>query len=109
MQKTIMALPAPRRPQPQLVPFGRLLVVGAVALLLSSCANFSGIETAVQPGTPGDYAAGASLPAEGGQWPDHSWIAGIGGASLQALVDEVVVSNPGLRSEAALVAAGAVV
>jgi NodT family efflux transporter outer membrane factor (OMF) lipoprotein len=108
-----MAFPVPGRAQPAFAtlfatlprPSGRFLAVSAAALLLSSCANFSGIGSAAQMRTPVDYAAGASLPAEGGQWPDHSWAAGIGGAPLQALIDEALASNPGLQVAAARVAA----
>ncbi|MFI4940111.1 MAG: efflux transporter outer membrane subunit [Burkholderiales bacterium] len=81
----------------------RLLTAGASALLLAACANFKGIESTAHATLPGDYATAESLPSQGGQWPDQNWAGSIGGAPLQALVDEALAGNPGLRIAAARV------
>lgn len=85
-------------------PVPRLAALGA-ALLLASCANFKGIESRSQPQSPADLAADASLPAQGGAWPALDWATQIGGAPLQALVDEAMAGNPGLQIAAARIAA----
>jgi NodT family efflux transporter outer membrane factor (OMF) lipoprotein len=72
------------------------LMAGMSLLLLASCANFKGIETTGQATLPGDYATSDSLPSQGGQWPSQNWAGNIGGAPLQALVDEALAVNPGL-------------
>jgi NodT family efflux transporter outer membrane factor (OMF) lipoprotein len=82
----------------------RLAALGA-ALMLASCANFKGIESSARPHSPQDYATSASLPAQGGAWPALDWAAQIGGAPLQALVDEALAGNPGLQVAATRVAA----
>ena len=82
----------------------RLAALGT-ALTLASCANFKGIESSAQPHSAQDYAASASLPAQGGAWPALDWPSQLGGAPLQALVDEALAGNPGLRNAAARVAA----
>ena len=75
------------------------------ALLLASCANFTGIQSSAQPQWPENLAASASLPAQGGAWPALDWASQIGGAPLQALVDEALSGNPGLQVAAARIAA----
>jgi len=89
-----------------LIPFRsiRLFAAGS-ALLLTACAGFTGIERTAQPRTPGAYATAATLPSQDGAWPDLSWPRTIGGAPLQALVDEALAGNPGLQIAAARVAA----
>ena len=47
------------------------------ALLLASCANFTGIQSSAQPQLPENLAASASLPAQGGAWPALDWAAQI--------------------------------
>ncbi|MEO8407865.1 MAG: hypothetical protein ABI476_05490, partial [Oxalobacteraceae bacterium] len=81
-----------------------MLAVGASAILLSSCANFQGIAAGAKPKAVSDYAAG-SLADGSGQWPasDASWVATIGGAPLQSLVDEALAGNPGMTIAAARV------
>jgi NodT family efflux transporter outer membrane factor (OMF) lipoprotein len=83
----------------------RLLAASSSVLLLAACANFNGIESTAHAKLPGDYATADVLPPQGGQWPDQNWAAGIGGAPLQALVDEALASNPGLQMAAARVSA----
>ncbi|MDB5764892.1 MAG: putative efflux system outer rane lipoprotein NodT [Herminiimonas sp.] len=87
------------------VPFKQFPLVIGTVLLLASCASFNGIGSAARTRTPADYATAASLPAQGGQWPNLSWADSIGGAPLQALVDEALAGNPGLQTAAARVAA----
>ena len=82
----------------------RLAALGAV-LLLASCANFKGIETSAQTQSPANLAASVSLPAQGGDWPALDWAAQIGGAPLQALVEEAMADNPGLKIAATRIAA----
>ncbi|MDB5838119.1 MAG: tolC4 [Herminiimonas sp.] len=86
-------------------PIRRIMLVSVTALLLTSCASFSGIETSAPVRAPADFASAASLPEQDGPWPDHSWPAAIGGAPLQALIDEAFAGNPGLQVAAARVAA----
>lgn len=74
-------------------------------MLLSACANFKGIGSDAHTNTSADYATSASLPGQGGIWPAENWAASIGGAPLQALVDEAVANNPGLQIAAARVSA----
>jgi NodT family efflux transporter outer membrane factor (OMF) lipoprotein len=80
-----------------------LLVMSISALLLSACANFKGIGSDAHTKAPGDYATANTLPGQGGQWPAENWAGNIGGAPLQALVDEAVANNPGLQIAAARV------
>lgn len=77
----------------------------AVAILLSACANMSGIQTSAHSNTAADYATATSLPNQGGQWPDASWVTRIGGAPLQELTDEALAANPDLQVAASRVAA----
>jgi NodT family efflux transporter outer membrane factor (OMF) lipoprotein len=77
----------------------------AAALLLSSCASFHGISSDAKLRQSADYASQQSLPAQGGQWPAVDWATQIGGAPLQALVDEALADNPNLQAAAARVAA----
>lgn len=86
-------------------PSWRLLVISAAAALLSACAAFNGIGPTASIDKPGDYASAATLPDQGGRWPDASWTGHIGGAPLQALVDEALRGNPGLQIVAARVSA----
>lgn len=86
-------------------PSKRLPAMMAIALLLSACANYKGIASGAQPRAAADYATAASLPAQGGNWPALDWVRAIGGAPLQALVDEALAGNPALHSAAARVAA----
>jgi NodT family efflux transporter outer membrane factor (OMF) lipoprotein len=100
-----MKSPAPRLMAPAPTVSKRFLAVSAAALLLASCASFKDIDSAAHTRTPADYAASDSLPAQGGQWPGLSWAGSIGGAPLQALIDEALAGNPGLQVAAARVAA----
>ncbi|MBK4733130.1 efflux transporter outer membrane subunit [Noviherbaspirillum pedocola] len=76
-----------------------------MTLLLSSCASFHGIGTDAKIRHSADYAAAQTLPGQGGEWPSADWAAQIGGAPLQALVDEALADNPNLQAAAARVAA----
>ena len=82
-----------------------MLATSCAAVLLSSCASYKGIETSGTLNQPETYAATQSLPGDHGQWPDTTWAQTIGGAPLQALVDEAVAGNPNLQVAAARVAA----
>lgn len=81
------------------------LAISVTAILLSACANMSGIQTSAHSNTAADYATATSLPDQGGQWPDASWVTSIGGAPLQQLTDEALAGNPDLQVAAARVAA----
>lgn len=83
----------------------RRLGPACAALLLASCASFDGIGSSASLRAPTDYAATASLPAQGGQWPQDSWASQVGGAALQALVDEALAGNPSLQGASARIAA----
>ena len=83
----------------------RVLGPGCAALLLASCASFDGIGSSAGLRAPEDYAASATLPAQGGQWPEESWAGQAGGTALQALVDEALAGNPGLQGASARIAA----
>jgi NodT family efflux transporter outer membrane factor (OMF) lipoprotein len=83
----------------------RFAAIGGTALLLTACASFKDIGSAAQVRNASDYATTATLPGQGGSWPDLNWVATIGGAPLQALIDEALAGNPGLQSAAARVAA----
>lgn len=88
----------------------RLLTAASMLALLSACANFSGIHSDSTVLGVRDIGSDASLPAEGGQWPDLGWAIGIGGAPLQALIDEALAGSPSLHvTEARVNAARAVV
>ncbi|MEO8837210.1 MAG: hypothetical protein ABI351_00685, partial [Herbaspirillum sp.] len=49
-------------------------------LLLSACASFSGIHTNATLTAPAHYATAASLPQQGGTWPQATWANTLGGA-----------------------------
>ncbi|MNR77754.1 Multidrug resistance outer membrane protein MdtP precursor [compost metagenome] len=85
-------------------PFRGLLAACCAAVLLSACASYKGIETSANLNQSSDYASASSLPQQGGVWPDASWAQSIGGAPLQALVDEAIAGNPNLQVAAARVA-----
>ena len=51
-----------------------------------------------------DLAASARLPAQGGAWPALDWVAQLGGAPLQSLVEEALADSPGLQLAAARLA-----
>jgi NodT family efflux transporter outer membrane factor (OMF) lipoprotein len=82
----------------------RVAVSAAALLLLTACANFSGIHSSARSNNPDDYASASSLPAQGGSWPTSSWVNNIGGRPLQQLVDEALAGNPNLQAAAARVA-----
>lgn len=84
--------------------FRGVIAASCAVVLLSSCASFKGINTSANLNQPADYATTSSLPEQRGQWPDASWAQTIGGASLQALVDEAIAGNPNLQVAAARVA-----
>ena len=86
-------------------PFRGLLAASCAAVLLSACASFDGIAPTAQVQKPADFATAETLPGQHGQWPDASWARELGGAPLQALVDEALVGNPGLKVAQARVAA----
>lgn len=86
------------------VPLRGVLTACCAAVLLSACASFKGIEPTASLKQSSDYTSAASLPQQGGQWPDASWAQAIGGAPLQALVDEAIAGNPNLQVAAARVA-----
>lgn len=81
----------------------RLTLIGT-ALLVSACANFSGIHTSAQLAAPDHYASEESLPGQGGRWPQQTWVSETGGAALQSLVDEALAGNPDLQIAASRVA-----
>jgi NodT family efflux transporter outer membrane factor (OMF) lipoprotein len=99
-----MIHPVLRRPARPRFSFRQSAAAGAATLLLASCASYSGIESTAHVRAPADYASAASLPAQGGQWPDMFWARKIGGAPLQALIDEALSQNPGMQTAAARVA-----
>lgn len=84
---------------------GSALTMLAATLLLASCASFQGIGSSARMQSPDKLAASASLPGQGGDWPALDWAAQIGGAPLQALVEEALAGNPGLQVAAARLAA----
>ncbi len=86
------------------IPFARRLTVAGAALLLSACANFSGIHSNARLAAPEQYASAASLPTQAGAWPQQSWVGEIGGPALQALVDEALAANPDMQNAAARIA-----
>jgi NodT family efflux transporter outer membrane factor (OMF) lipoprotein len=81
------------------------LTVSCAAVLLSACASYKGIETSGELREPAQYATAESLPDQHGQWPDVAWAQQIGGAPLQALINEAIAGNPNLQIAAARVAA----
>lgn len=81
------------------------LAICAAAVLLTACADMSGILTTTHSNTAAEYATAKSLPDEGGQWPDASWVISIGGTPLQQLTNEALAGNPDLQVAAARVAA----
>jgi NodT family efflux transporter outer membrane factor (OMF) lipoprotein len=85
--------------------FRTLLAISITGALLSACASFDGIGSSAELRTPADYATAASLPAQAGTWPDSSWANPIGGAPLQALLNEALAGNPSLQVAAARLAA----
>jgi NodT family efflux transporter outer membrane factor (OMF) lipoprotein len=96
------------RPSPalsaSLTAIGKRLAIGSVALAVSACANFSGIQSKARLGVPEHYASAASLPDQGGVWPQQSWVNDIGGPALQALITEALDGNPDLQIAAARIA-----
>ena len=86
------------------------MLAGSVSIvLLSACASFEGITTGATPQDVQRYAksfpdgAGGAV-GQTGQWPSSSWVMTIGGAPLQALVDEAMRENPGFAIAATRVA-----
>ena len=87
------------------LPFQRGLISASAALLLTSCASFKDIGSTAVMREPGGYAASNTVQDQGGEWPDNAWAQAVGGAPLQALLDEALTGNPGLQIAAARVAA----
>jgi NodT family efflux transporter outer membrane factor (OMF) lipoprotein len=85
--------------------FRSFVTASCVAVLLTACASYKGIEPSGKLREPAQYAASESLPEQHGQWPDVSWAQQIGGAPLQSLIDEAIAGNPNLQVAAARVAA----
>ncbi|MEO8837676.1 MAG: efflux transporter outer membrane subunit, partial [Herbaspirillum sp.] len=67
--------------------------------------SFSGIHTNATLTAPAHYATAASLPQQGGTWPQATWANTLGGARLQQLVDEALANNPDLQVATARIAA----
>ncbi|WP_151447406.1 efflux transporter outer membrane subunit [Lacisediminimonas profundi] len=88
-------------------PIRQLALAAAATLVLSACASQDGIKPAASVASVADYASSALLPGGSGDWPALDWARSIGGSELQALVDEAVRDNPGLRAAAARVQAAA--
>ncbi len=86
---------------------GKLMVISAAALWMTSCASYKGIESSAHLRMPSDYETTSSLPAQGGLWPDSAWPKQLGGESLQTLVDEALADNPSMQTAAARIAAAA--
>lgn len=85
---------------------GRSRIPGiAAVMLLSSCASFDGIHSSAIMRDAGFHAPSAAASGEHSDWPDSNWAQRIGGAPLQALLDEALAGNPGLQVAAARVAA----
>lgn len=82
-----------------------VLLASCATALLGACASYKGIETSGELRAPAQYATAESLPDQHGQWPDVAWAQQIGGAPLQALIDEAIAGNPNLQIAAARVAA----
>jgi NodT family efflux transporter outer membrane factor (OMF) lipoprotein len=82
-----------------------LLTLGVAAVMLSACASFNGIGSSAALRSPADYATTVSLPGQAGTWPDSSWANALGGAPLQALINEALAGNPNLQAAAARLAA----
>ncbi|MGB6056491.1 MAG: hypothetical protein WBG17_14780, partial [Burkholderiaceae bacterium] len=80
------------------IALGARIGVAGAALLLSACANFGGIHSDAQMVPADHYASAESLPGDGGDWPRQSWARDLGGAELQALVDEALQGNPNLQA-----------
>lgn len=87
-----------------LTAIGARVAIASVVLAVSGCANFSGIHSKAQLAAPGQLASAASLPDQGGTWPQQSWINEVGGPALQALVAEALDGNPDLQIAAARIA-----
>lgn len=81
----------------------RLVIVSSVVVLLSACANFSGIQSDARL-KPLVVDRGA-FPNQTGAWPDASWATAIGGPALQDLIAAALADNPNLQVAAARVAA----
>lgn len=79
-------------------------VLFAVASSMAGCASFGGTAGKARLQLPDAFETSATLPAQGGQWPSSDWVREFGGAPLQALVDEALQDNPGLRVSATRVA-----
>ncbi len=68
----------------------------AVALVVTGCANYSGISSDKQISTPDQYEATQSIPGQGGQWPKLDWANQFGDPQLPKLIDEALDDNPSI-------------
>ena len=85
--------------------FKRALSAMLPVLVLSACVSSGDIRTHQTTNAPATYATTKTLPGEGGAWPVFDWPSQIGGAALQALVNEALADNPGLKAAGTRLAA----
>ena len=80
-------------------------LAAVLLLVLSGCANYSGIHATGQLAPAAAYQSGSSLSGGGGDWPDSSWVQQFGDAQLVALTAEALAHNPDIQSAQARIAA----
>ena len=84
-----------------------LLAVCSSVVLLSACANFSGIQSTAQLKTLNAESNASVFLNQHGLWPDANWAKDIGGTDLQELIAAAMVDNPSIQIAAARVNAAA--
>ena len=73
------------------------------AVVLSACANYSGIHSDKQIAKPQQFEATRALPSEHGRWPAADWVDQFGGAQLKALIAEALAGSPSVAQARARV------
>lgn len=84
-----------------------LIAVCSSVVLLSACANFSGIQSSAQLKTLSADSDASAFPHQQGLWPDANWARDIGGSDLQELIAAAMTDSPGIQIAAARVNAAA--
>jgi NodT family efflux transporter outer membrane factor (OMF) lipoprotein len=88
------------------VRMGRV-VTTLIALVLSGCVNYVGIDSEKHISSPAQYESSRSLIGEGGMWPSTDWGKQFGDPQLLRLIDEALQANPSIAEARARIAKAA--
>ena len=69
-----------------------------IAVMLSSCANYRGIQSQKKIAQTSRFQFHKSLPKQHGKWPSMDWAKQFGDSQLELLIKEALANNPSLHA-----------